>query len=98
MIILLAAHKCDTTASLLGQGDNQIIVLRIPSQQHLADRQLTHEQYTQQFLRVLEGICEKSGIVIKIPELWISRRLLEYGRKYFIDCVQVSSALKKLSS
>lgn len=31
LIILIAAYKCDTTASLLGQGDNQVIVLRIPS-------------------------------------------------------------------
>ncbi|CAG5001741.1 unnamed protein product [Parnassius apollo] len=38
LIILLAAHRCDTTASLLGQGDNQVIVLRIPSQRYLQER------------------------------------------------------------
>lgn len=97
LIILNAAHMCDTTASLLGQGDNQVIVLRIPSAQYLQDRRLTPDQYTQQFLQVLERVCTESGIVIKVPESWKSRRLLEYGRKYFMDGVQVSSALKKVS-
>lgn len=97
LIILRAAHMCDTTASLLGQGDNQVIVLRIPSSKYLQDRRLSPDQYTQQFLRVLENICEQSGIVIKVPESWKSRRLLEYGRRYFVDGVQVSCALKKVS-
>ncbi|CAH0717083.1 unnamed protein product, partial [Brenthis ino] len=48
LIILLAAHACDTTASLLGQGDNQIIVLRIPSAEYLQERGLTPDTYTQQ--------------------------------------------------
>ncbi|CAG5000775.1 unnamed protein product [Parnassius apollo] len=95
LIILLAAHRCDTTASLLGQGDNQVIVLRIPSKQYLRERNLTPDEYTQQFLRVLEEIYDKAGIVIKVPESWRSRRLLEYGRRYFLDGVQVSGAIKK---
>lgn len=89
---------CDTTASLLGQGDNQVIVLRIPSEQYLKDRGLTPERYTQQFLKILEKVCTDAGIVIKVPESWKSRRLLEYGRKYFVDGVQVSGAPKKVSS
>lgn len=48
---------CDTIASLLGQGDNQEIVLRIPTEQYLKDRGLTPEQYTQQFLKILERVC-----------------------------------------
>lgn len=32
-----------------------------------------------------------------MPESWQSRRLLEYGIKYFVDGVQVSGALKKVS-
>lgn len=67
LIILLAAYKCDTTASLLGQGDNQVIVLRIPSSKYLEERGLTPDQYTDQFLQVLGTVCEESGIVIKIP-------------------------------
>ncbi|CAG4938070.1 unnamed protein product [Parnassius apollo] len=95
MIILLAAYKCDTTASLLVQGDNQVIVLRIPSKQYLRERNLTPDEYTVQFLQVLEETCTKSGIVIKVPESWRSRRLLEFGRRYFLDGVQVSGAIKK---
>lgn len=97
LIILRAAHMCDTTASLLRQGNNQVIVLRIPSERYLRERNLTPDQYTNQFLRVLEAICEKAGIVIKVPESWRSRRLLEYGRKYFLDGVQVSGTVKKAS-
>ncbi|CAG5019356.1 unnamed protein product [Parnassius apollo] len=95
MIILLSAYKCDTTASLLGQGDNQVIVLRIPSKQYLRERNLTPDEYTVQFLQVLEETCTKSGIVIKVPESWRSRRLLKYGKRYFLDGVQVSGAIKK---
>ncbi|CAG5001726.1 unnamed protein product [Parnassius apollo] len=87
LIILLAAHRCDTTASLLGQGDNQVIVLRIPSQRYVQERKLPPDEYTKQFLRVLEDICTASGIVIKVPESWRSRRLLEYGRRYYLDGV-----------
>lgn len=43
LIILKAAHLCDTTASLLAQGDNQVIVLRIPSQNYLKERRLTSD-------------------------------------------------------
>lgn len=85
--MLRAAHLCDKTASLLGQGDNHVIVLRIPSQNYLQERQLTSDQYTRQCLQVLENICVEAGIVIKDPESWRSRRLLEYGRRYFVDGV-----------
>lgn len=46
---------------------------------------------------MLENVRKDAGIVIKVPESWKSRRLLEYGRKYFVDGVQVSGALKKVS-
>lgn len=74
-----------------------MIVLRIPSHKYLQDRQLTPDQYTRQFLQVLEDICVEAGIVIKVPESWRSRRILEYGRRHFVDGVQVSGALKKVS-
>lgn len=74
-----------------------MIVLRVPSKDYLEARGLTPDTYTKQFLRVLEDICTESGIVIKVPESWKSRRLLEYGRKYFVNGVQVSGALKKVS-
>ncbi|CAG4938082.1 unnamed protein product [Parnassius apollo] len=70
-------------------------VLRIPSKQYLRERNLTPDEYTVQFLQVLEETCTKSGIVIKVRESWRSRRLLEYGRRYFLDGVQVSGAIKK---
>lgn len=70
LIILEAAHLCDTTASLLGQGDNQVIVLRIPSTKYLEERGLSPGQYSKQFLCILERICTEAGIVIKVPESW----------------------------
>lgn len=79
LVILQVAYRCNTTASLLGQGDNQVIVLRIPSSSYLAEKNLTPNQYTEQFLQVLEAVCEEAGIVIKVPESWRSCRLLEYG-------------------
>ncbi|KAJ2954234.1 hypothetical protein O0L34_g2479 [Tuta absoluta] len=97
VLILIASWNCGTTASLLGQGDNQVILLRLPSAANLLLRNMTVEDYIDHFLEELNRLCDMAGIVIKTQESWFSRRLLEYGRKYYYDGAQVSCSLKKIS-
>lgn len=72
LLILIASWRCGTSATLLGQGDNQVILLRIPPGECLSKLQIDKEGYTSQFLRVLEDLSIKIGIVIKLEETWWS--------------------------
>lgn len=82
MIILLASWRCGTSASLLGQGDNQVILLRIPPAAFLKERGMDTDAYISYYLSHLESLCTQAGIVIKLEETWHSRHLFEYSRKY----------------
>jgi len=90
LIILVASWRCGTSVSLLGEGDNQVILLRIPLSEYLQRRGLTHEDYIQLFLTILEDLCMKANIIIKLEETWHSRNLFEYSRKYHYKGAQVS--------
>lgn len=97
LLILIVSWSCGTSASLLGQGDNQVILLRIPPSSFLEEKGMTTEEYIQYFLETLKVWCEKAGIVIKLEETWHSRNLFEYSRKYHYKGSQVSGALKRIS-
>jgi len=97
LIILLASWRCGTSASLLGQGDNQVILLRIPPIEYLRAKNLTRDNYVDNYLTVLKDLCEKARIVIKLEETWYSRHLFEYSRKYHYRGVQVSSCCKRIT-
>jgi len=97
LIILLASWRCGTSASLLGQGDNQVILLRIPPEDHLERRGVDQEGYISLFLTVLEDYCAQAHIVIKLEETWHSRNLFEYSRKYHYKGAQVSGCCKRIT-
>ncbi|AYW51538.1 L polymerase RdRp [Formica fusca virus 1] len=97
LIILLASWKCGTSASLLGQGDNQVILLRIPPNEHLLQQGMNMDTYVKHYLSVLKTLCEEAQIVIKLEETWYSRHLFEYSRKYHYKGSQVSSCCKRIT-
>jgi hypothetical protein len=97
LLILWAASKMNTVASLLGQGDNQVIYLRIPSPDYLRSREMTKDQYVAEFMRELHRLADAAGIPIKLEESWISNNLFEYSRRYFYKGAQASCALKRIS-
>lgn len=97
LIILLASWKCGTSASLLGQGDNQVILLRIPPQDYLDVRGYTRDTYIQTYLKELQTLCDQAEIIIKLEETWYSRNLFEYSRKYHYKGIQISSCCKRIS-
>ncbi|QPB73978.1 RdRp [Hymenopteran orino-related virus OKIAV85] len=97
LVILIASWRCGTSASLLGQGDNQVILLRLPPSEYLTKLKISQTEYIDQFLKVLEELSSKIGIVIKLDETWWSYSLFEYSRKYHLKGAQVSGALKRIS-
>lgn len=97
MLIQLAAEICSTTASLLGQGDNQVVLLKIPSEYDSMRHNMTEEGYVNNFVQVLSFYAEEAGIPIKPLETWQAHTLFEYSRRYHFQGAQVSTALKKVS-
>lgn len=97
LLIQCAAEACGTTASLLGQGDNQVVLLKIPPTDALTRDGLTEITYVNKFVEVLTNYANMAGIPIKPLETWQSRNLFEYSRKYHCKGAQISCALKKIS-
>jgi hypothetical protein len=96
-MILYVAMAEETTATLLGQGDNQVIVLKIPSSDVLQRRGQTVQEYVKGFLDHLTVMSLRMGMIIKPEETWTSTCLFEYSKKYHIRGTQVSCGLKRAS-
>nr|AVK42865.1 RNA-dependent RNA polymerase [Soybean cyst nematode nyami-like virus]AVK42870.1 RNA-dependent RNA polymerase [Soybean cyst nematode nyami-like virus] len=97
MLILGIARELKTHVSLTGQGDNQVILLSIPADSELRLLRQSPLQYAKSFLHKLTAKCDAAGIQLKPEETWISSRILEYARQYYIDGVQVPSTLKRMT-
>lgn len=97
MLIALAAETCGTTASLLGQGDNQVVLLKIPPADMLAREEQNERSYVNNFGNVLTRYAQEAGIPIKPLKKWQAAKLFEYSSKYHYEGAQVSCALKKIS-
>lgn len=87
----------------VGQGDNVIIVAKIPKlYPHMSD-----EDYIIQFQDNLQTDCRKYmtnlkriseglGIIIKLEETWFSTVLLNYGKEIFFKGAYMTGILKKI--
>ncbi|DAZ85319.1 TPA_asm: L polymerase [Mexican black-tailed rattlesnake bornavirus] len=87
---IIALREVRVDFDILGQGDNQTIVIYSNPQsdnQDLADRALGS----------LFKYARKAGHALKVEECWVSDYLYEYGKRMFIDGIPVSGALKQLS-
>ncbi|BCL64177.1 L protein [Sekira virus] len=97
MEIEKTAEEYGTAANLLGQGDNQVICLRHPSERQLANLGITVAQWVDGFLKLLESRMSKLGLVLKTKESWVSSSLFEYSREYHLSGCPVSRGLKLAS-
>nr|WPV62312.1 MAG: RNA-dependent RNA polymerase [Wenzhou bat tapwovirus 1] len=79
---------------LLGQGDNQAVILHIPEDYQEPDRAV---RYIQEFRRHLSEFSLEAQVPMKPEETWISSILFEYGRVSFYRGAQVPAAMKKAS-
>nr|UZH25306.1 RNA-directed RNA polymerase [Nyavirus nyamaniniense] len=97
MVIEKTALEYGTQATLLGQGDNQVICLRHPSKKQLAALNMTVQSWAEEFLALLERNMRQLGLILKPKESWISTSLFEYSREYHIGGCPVSRGLKLAS-
>lgn len=82
IMLLLVAREKNTQVSLLGQGDNQMVIVKVPSEEELTNRGTTKEDYINDFKVAMAAMAEKCGLVIKAEESWHSEKLVEYSRAY----------------
>lgn len=90
--------------TIIGQGDNQIILAEFP----IEDPNMSVEEYIntyehqlsqriKEYLRNLEEITSGIGMELKLQESWASVKLLNYGKEILVDGCFMSNALKKIS-
>ena len=72
---------------MLGQGDNQIILIRIPSVEKFASLRMSVGGYITALVKGLHDESEKVGLSIKREETWASTVLFEYGKTYYFEGV-----------
>ncbi|QDO67017.1 PolB [San Jacinto virus] len=94
LLIEKTALEYGTQATLLGQGDNQVICLRHPSSRQLKAQGHTVQSWADGFLARLEEAMARMGLILKPKESWISTSLFEYSREYHIGGCPVSRGLK----
>ncbi|DAZ87907.1 TPA_asm: hypothetical protein [Macroli virus] len=92
-LIARAAFDHGTNASLLGQGDNQVIVLAIPEAH--GESQESAANFAANFIRRLVREATIMGMEVKPEETWSSSVLNEYSKGYHLYGSDVSRGLKK---
>ncbi|DAF42373.1 TPA_asm: L [Pinus flexilis virus 1] len=88
--------------NLMGQGDNQIIKLKMPERKWLdyewedKEKETEARRLTDGFVENLEKIFAEVGLPVKPKECWRSHRLFMYGKAMLLDNDVLSQWLKKI--
>lgn len=93
-LIQTVAKTFSYRVELLGQGDNQAIILSIPEKYQDIE---SAKSYARLFRQRLTEFSNQAQIPMKAEETWMSSILFEYGRTSFFRGAQVPSSLKKAS-
>lgn len=96
------AEKLRIPFENIGQGDNQVIRLRIPYHKHphcdeaneVAENEARRKLIL--FLDTLEEEFKSIGLPLKIDETWTSSRLFAYGKHLILEGVYLPMVLKRL--
>eukprot|EP01069_Polyplicarium_translucidae_P000586 Polyplicarium_translucidae@DN1307_c0_g1_i1.p1 len=99
----LISHFChflNYHFKLIGQGDNQVVKLQIPRVEIMEQFfGCTEERvFVRTFVRLLTNFMLRAGLPLNTDECFSSKRVLVYGRKVFIDQVEVPSNLKRIAT
>lgn len=95
-LISKVAEEAKVNISILGQGDNQVIQLKIPN--HMTSRDIQNGRvlaYANYFLKRLVKEFGLAGLKLKPDETWMSTELLCYSKEYYWGGVSVTSGMKK---
>jgi hypothetical protein len=92
-IIKYTAEKSNIQISLMGQGDNQVIIIH-----YNRNQLLIKDEVRIAFMNSLETIFWSVGLELKMSETWSSKYLHEYGKARYYDGIAVSQGTKKSAS
>lgn len=90
-LLAYTASQQKLNVSLLGQGDNQVVKLHMPTGkwEHLCYSQEAKEResrkITDEFIDEMDRNFRDAGLPIKVRETWISTRLFMYGKSMYLD-------------
>lgn len=90
--IRLVADSMGLKATVMGQGDNQVVLLQLTREQSRRK-----DQIRQSFMSELDKGFKNIGLKLKLQETWYSNRLFEYGKQRYLEGVAVSNLTKYMS-
>ncbi|QMP82151.1 RNA-dependent RNA polymerase [Odonatan anphe-related virus OKIAV59] len=91
VIIMVTAHEWGINISQMGQGDNQIILMKWTKTQ-MDSRDTTRNE----FLGALQENFARVGLLLKPTETFYSQQLLEFGKVRFLNGYAVPDGIKKI--
>lgn len=91
-IINYIAYKMKVRISILGQGDNQVIIIR-----YTEDQIPSKDSIRTRFLDELSTYSGRLNLKLKMKETWYSRRLFEYGKVRYFAGSAISQGTKKIA-
>lgn len=92
-LIKLAAMKVNLNINILGQGDNQVIIIH-----YTKDQIAKRHELRRTLLEQLRTTFSSVHLELKESETWYSNKLHEYGKVRAYKSVPVSQSTKKCSS
>ncbi|KAI0985370.1 hypothetical protein GJ496_010108 [Pomphorhynchus laevis] len=97
--IKLASLKTNTKISILGQGDNQLLKIKINttgiSHKEMKDYCLNQLEI---FRNELDSIFSRIGLPLKMEETWVSESTFSYGKFMIFKGSALPTSLKRASS
>ncbi|XP_039750770.1 uncharacterized protein LOC120626998 [Pararge aegeria] len=92
MIIKIALEECNIQGEVMGQGDNQIIHIRLNLEQ-----QGQPHFYIKLLLNSLDYLFRSAGLLLKLQETWYSQDLFEYSKVRYYKSLRIDDSLKRLN-
>nr|QMP82287.1 RNA-dependent RNA polymerase [Lepidopteran anphe-related virus OKIAV50] len=92
MIIKIALEECNIQGEIMGQGDNQIIHIRLNQEQ-----QGQPHFYIKLLLNSLDYLFRSAGLSLKLQETWYSQNLFEYSKVRYYKSIRIDDSLKRLN-
>lgn len=92
MLIKIALDETQTEGTTMGQGDNQVIHVKLTN-----DQNRDPKRHVRLLLNTLEYIFSSSGLKLKTQETWYSKTLFEYSKVRFYKARRIDDSLKRLN-
>lgn len=92
MIIKLALDDCNLTGNTMGQGDNQVVHLKLNKQQ-----QSDPNYYIKLLVNTLNHYFSLGGLKLKTEETWYLQNLFEYSKVRFFKAIRIDDNLKRVN-